>query len=431
MSGEDGACSHTSASKQCAPRLNNDTARFNAPFPSKDVERYSRQMLLPELGVRGQSMLTNSKALVIGLGGLGCPAAIYLAGAGVGTIGLVDRPGDVVEISNLHRQIAHAEDRVGSNKVESAAIAIKALNSNVEIQKHEEFAPRSAASLVAQYDIVLDCTDNVSSRYLASDACAASRTPLVSGSAIGLAGQLTVYCLSEETPCYRCVFPFPPPPSCVGSCASSGVLGPVAGTIGTLQALEALKILGGIDRATILESRLLLFDAADMVFRTVKLRGRAKNCVACSLDSEFSLSSFDYQLFALGGKEARTDLLLSSENRIGVRTLAEMCNKVAERPFLLLDVRPKEQFDMCSLPGSVNIPMNALRADTSAFRKSWIALGRTNSSEDLPIVVICRRGNQSQDGVRILQERGYISTVDVEGGLQEWHREVDSSFPLY
>lgn len=404
---------------------------FNSPFSTTDVERYSRQMLLPQMGVRGQSRLASAKALVIGLGGLGCPAALYLAGAGVGTIGLVDRPGDCVEMSNLHRQIAHVEDRIGTDKVQSAATAIEDLNSGVEIQKHEEFSPRCASSLVAQYDIVLDCTDNVLSRYLASDACAASRTPLVSGSAIGLSGQLTVYCLSEDTPCYRCIFPLPPPPACVGSCASSGVLGPVAGTIGTLQALEALKVLGAMDQTKTLDSRLLLFDAAELTFRTVKLRGRAKNCIACSSDAHFAVRSYNYKRFVLGRNEPAMDSQLSSEDRISVNALAAMSSQVSRRPFLLVDVRPREQFDMCSLPGAVNIPIEALRRNASVFREVWLTFSAANSRTELPIVLLCRRGNQSQDAVRILHERGYHPVVDVEGGLQQWHHEVDRSFPLY
>lgn len=406
-------------------------ASFNSSFSTADVERYSRQMLLPQMGVRGQTRLADSKALVVGLGGLGCPAAMYLAGAGVGTIGLVDRPGDCVEISNLHRQIAHSEDRVGTDKVQSAAIAIKNLNSDVEVKMHKEFSPSCASSLVAEYDIILDCTDNVFSRYLASDACAASRTPLVSGSAIGLSGQLTVYCLSEDTPCYRCVFPLPPPPACVGSCASSGVLGPVAGTIGTLQALEALKVLGGMNRTTTLESRLLLFDAAEPTFRKVKLRGRMKSCIACSINTKFSVATYDYQSFVLGGNGPGMVPELSCENRISVNVLAAMSSKAAERPFLLVDVRPQEQFDMCSLPGAVNIPIATLRNDLSAFRDVWLSFSAANSSTEPPIVLVCRKGNQSQDAVRILLENGYRSVVDVDGGLQKWHHDVDRSFPLY
>lgn len=406
--------------------------QFDSPFRSDEVERYSRQMLLPQIGVRGQSLLACSKALVIGVGGLGCPAALYLAGAGVGTIGLVDRPGDVVERSNLHRQIAHAEDRVGEDKVESAAIAIRALNANVEVRTHSEFVPSSAVALVVEYDVVLDCTDNVMSRYLASDACAASRTPLVSGSAIGLDGQLTVYCLAEDTPCYRCVFPAPPPPACVGSCATAGVLGPVPGTIGTLQALEALKILAKIERTTTLASRFLLFDASEMVFRTVKLRGRVKSCLACSAESEFAVALFDYDSFASGGEKGdMKEPSLPPEYRINVQTLADMRDEASPKPFFLLDVRPKEQYDMCSLAGSTNIPMSTLCNEPSSVETVKSGIASSTSSVDLPVVVLCRRGNQSQDGVRVLRSAGLANTVDVVGGLQAWHREIDRSFPLY
>jgi adenylyltransferase and sulfurtransferase len=407
--------------------------QFDSQFRSDEVERYSRQLLLPQLGVRGQSLLASSKALIVGIGGLGCPAALYLAGAGVGTIGLVDRPGDVVERSNLHRQIAHGEDRVGTGKVESAAIAIKALNSNVNLRTHSEFVPGSAAALVADYDVVLDCTDNVASRYLVNDACAASRTPLVSGSAIGLDGQLTVYCLNEGTPCYRCVFPAPPPAACVGSCATAGVLGPVPGTIGTLQALEAMKILAKIDCTTTLASRLLLFDGAEMVFRTVKLRQRDKSCVSCGVGANFALHAFDYEAFASGSGAALSKQVppLPDEWRIDVHALADLRKAQASKPFVLLDVRPKAQYDMCSLPGSTSIPLSVLRAEPSAVDIVRREVSSSTSLDELPVVVLCRRGNQSQEGVRLLRNAGFENAVDVIGGLQAWHAYIDSSFPLY
>jgi adenylyltransferase and sulfurtransferase len=398
-----------------------------SPFRAAEVERYSRQMLLPQVGVRGQRLLRSAKALIVGVGGLGCPAGLYLAGAGVGVLGLVDRPGDVVERSNLHRQIAHGDARVGMDKVESAAIAIRALNPTVEIRTHAAFDAGTAVALASGYDVVLDCTDNVASRYLVSDACAASRTPLVSGSAIGLDGQLTVYCLDDETPCYRCIFPVPPPPSCVGSCASAGVLGPVPGTIGTLQALEAVKILAKIDGAAPLASRLLLFDASDMVFRTVKLRGRDKRCTVCGEEAAFRVDEFDYEAFAATCGGSGKESPLPENWRIDVAALRAMLAVSTTEPLLLLDVRPQEQFEMCSLRESMSLPLSVMRTDSSRVQ----AVRRMVACQPMPIVVLCRRGNQSQDGVRLLRQSGIDNVVDVIGGLQAWHQEVDKSFPLY
>lgn len=392
------------------------TPALSAP----QVERYSRQLLLPSLGVRGQAALLASRVLIVGLGGLGSPAALYLAGAGVGTIGLVDRPGEVVETSNLHRQLAHAA-RVGEAKTASAAAAIAALNPEIVTVVHEAFTAATAPALTKAYDVVLDCTDNVASRYLASDACAASRTPLVSGAAIGTDGQLTVYCLGEDGACLRCVFPSPPPPTCVGSCASAGVLGPVPGTIGTLMALEALKILG-VRGGRSLSGRLLVFDGADCVFRNVKLRGRVEGCEGCG--GGLDVSCIDYDKFA-GGVERKE--ALPREWRINAGRLKIMRD---EGEIVLVDIRPKVQFEMCALDGARSFPIDDLKRD-GALMVSLRELVGDGGESDRPVVVLCRSGNKSQDGVRLLRAKGFKNAVDVEGGLQAWHNHIDSSFPLY
>jgi adenylyltransferase and sulfurtransferase len=409
--------------------------KHETPFSGDEVERYSRQMLLPQVGVRGQRLLRAGSVLIVGAGGLGCPAALYLSGAGVGTVGLVDRPGDLVERSNLHRQIAHADMRVGQDKVASVATAIAALNPLVTICTHTHFAPSNAVELVRQYDVVLDCTDNVASRYLVNDACAAARTPLVSGSAIGLEGQLTVYGLTRETPCYRCIFPVPPPPACVGSCSSAGVLGPVPGTIGTLQALEALKIVAKIENSSPLAGRLLLFDATELVFRNVKLRGRVETCKACSDTPVISVAEFDYAAFAADTASVRDDdvknrLLrpLPDELRISVAKFSAM-RDVPRRQYHLVDVRPPEQFAMCSLPESVNIPLDTMQFHGEPVQSVLDGIAKLGA--DSPVVVLCRRGIESQDAVRLLHAHGVASVVDVKGGLQAWHHEIDKSFPLY
>lgn len=399
-----------------------------------EIERYSRQLLLPAFGVRGQCRLRDRRVLIIGMGGLGCPAALYLAGAGVGVLGLVDRPGDVVERSNLHRQMAHSDAHVGIGKVESAAVAISALNPLVRLETHKEIVPRNAVELVRAYDLVLDCTDNVMSRYLVNDACAVAGVPLVSGSAIGLEGQLTVYGLKPDTPCYRCIFPQPPPPSCVGSCDSAGVLGPVPGTIGTLQALEALKVLADIRGAVTLAGKLLLFDAAESSFRTVKLRKRMPTCSACGESPRFDVAHFDYAAFAAGelngtASSSSTDGKLDSCYRISPQVFASMRKALstpspqdAELPYLLIDVRPEAQFAMCALEEARSVPLTTLSSQ---------AVLQPIAQESRTVVVVCRRGNASQKAVQILLGNGASNVVDVRGGLQAWHHEIDGNFPLY
>lgn len=402
---------------------NDTTEEIQHDLSSDEIQRYSRQLILPQFGVTSQECLKSRSILIVGVGGLGCPASLYLAGSGIGTLGLVDVPGDVVEVSNLHRQIAHSEDTVGVNKVKSASVAIKALNSNVNVYQHEEFSPTNAVALVKQYDAVLDCTDNVRSRYLISDACATTRVPLISGSAIGLDGQLTVYASSENAPCYRCIFPTPPPPACVGSCDSAGVLGPVPGVIGTLQALEALKIVGQVRNTSTLEGKLLLFDGAESNFRQVRLRPRSKTCSMCGDSPTIEVSSFDYDSFAMGGDscpmtESRFPKI-ANERRFTPESFASFREK--EKDYQLIDVRPKAQFDMCHLREAKNCPVDKL---TTEFLDSVVR-------KDTPTVFICRRGNASRTAVECALNSGNSNVFDVIGGLEAWHHKVDKQFPLY
>lgn len=244
----------------------------------QQAERYSRQVVLPSFGAAAQARLCRASALIVGCGGLGAPAALYLAAAGVGRLGLVDH--DTVDVSNLHRQVIHTEARAGAPKAASAAAAVAALNSSVAVEAVEApAAPATAAALVARYDVVLDCSDNAPTRYLLSDACAAADRPLVSAAAVGTEGQLTVYCHGEDGPCYRCLFPEPPAPGNCQRCADAGVLGPVPGVMGVLQALEAVKLLSGAGAP--LSRTLLLFDALAGRFTSVRLRARSPDCAAC------------------------------------------------------------------------------------------------------------------------------------------------------
>ncbi|XP_028173679.1 adenylyltransferase and sulfurtransferase MOCS3 isoform X1 [Ostrinia furnacalis] len=271
-----------------------------------DIVRYSRQILLPDIGVTGQEKLCAAKVLVVGAGGLGCPAAMYLAGAGVGQIGIVDY--DKVDLTNIHRQILHTEADQNDSKAVSATKSLRSINSHIKVQPYNvQLDSTNALDIASRYDVVLDCTDNVPTRYLLNDACAITKLPLISGSALKMEGQLTVYGYralknSNEKdqsyigPCYRCVFPTPPPPETVGSCSANGVAGPVPGAIGCLQALEAIKLIVGQTHEKLLVERMLLFDGEDMTFRTVKLRGRNANCAGCSEQPAVS-QLIDYEAF--------------------------------------------------------------------------------------------------------------------------------------
>lgn len=390
---------------------------------SNDIERYSRQLLLPQFGVAGQKKLKRSRILIVGIGGLGSPAALYLAGAGVGTLGLVDRPTDVVEVSNLHRQLAHSEARVGTNKVKSAEVAIRAINSNVSIEKHESFLPANAIQLVSSYHLVLDCTDNVASRYLVGDACAAAKIPLLSGSAIGMDGQLAMYCGAPDSPCYRCIFPNPPPPNCVGSCDASGVLGPVPGLIGTLQGLEAIKLLSCMGQTESLDRKLLLFDASECSFRSVKLRSRLKSCIACGDSASISVADFDYDLFAQGGTCENGDNVTVTIERKHQVTPQEFAEFRKDRStYRLIDVRPHNEFDICHLEEAENQPLATLKSPgvLDEFQP-----------EKLRTILLCRRGNSSQKALKVFLDSGITNVCEVQGGLQAWHYKIDSTFPLY
>ncbi|XP_059050331.1 uncharacterized protein LOC131845304 [Achroia grisella] len=295
-------------------------------LPKWAIERYSRQILLSDIGVAGQEKLCSAKVLLVGAGGLGCPAAMYLAGAGVGEIGIVDY--DAVDLTNIHRQILHGEGDQHISKAESAAQTLRSINSRITITPYNvQLTSSNALDISSRYDIILDCTDNVPSRYLLNDLCVMSKVPLVSGSALKMEGQLTIYGYRSKKnmnemdasyigPCYRCVFPSPPPPETVGSCSANGVAGPVPGVIGCLQALEAIKYIVGHTHEQLLVERMLLFDGADSSFRTVKLRARNQQCAACSENATIS-QLLDYEVFckAQAKEKKKKESRLKSERR--------------------------------------------------------------------------------------------------------------------
>ncbi|XP_047341242.1 adenylyltransferase and sulfurtransferase MOCS3 [Impatiens glandulifera] len=401
---------------------------FDHGLSSDMIYRYSRHLILPSFGIQGQSNLLKSSILVIGAGGLGSPALLYLAACGVGRIGIVDH--DVVELNNLHRQIIHTESYIGRSKVESAAAACYAINSSSKIIEHREaFRTSNALDIVSKYDIVVDATDNVPSRYMINDCCVVLGKPLVSGAAIGMEGQLTVYNYNGG-PCYRCLFPTPPPTTACQRCSDSGVLGVVPGIIGCLQALEAIKIASNIGEP--LSERMLLFDALSARMRVVKIRGKSLHCQGCGENTTFNRNQFrefDYEKFT---QTPFTTIplklnLLSEDDRISCKEYYERFTKGEEH--LLVDVRPAHHYKIVSLPRSINIPFANIEARLPEISSSF--KNETGSVHPLSLYVMCRRGNDSQRAVKYLHEMGFNSAKDIVGGIEAWAREVDPSLPTY
>lgn len=389
------------------------------------VERYSRQIILPSFGVRGQSNVSRGSVLVIGAGGLGSPALLYLAAAGVGRIGIVDR--DCVELSNMHRQVLHKEHTVGMHKTTSAKRSILELNSSIQVEEYMDgFTPENALEIVDGYDVVLDASDNAPTRYLISDACCVAKKPLVSGAAIGTDGQLTVYCHGDDGPCYRCLYPTPPPATSCARCSDAGVLGPTPGIIGTMQSMEVLKILSGIGE--VLSKKMLIMDALYSRYMVVTLRRKCESCASCGETPEITretLPLFDYCTFT--GQPSPSDAaapslhLVEEKHRITVQDLAQ---RMHNPKHLVLDVRPSHHFDICSIPGSINAPM-------TSFDASSVIVNVFENGSYEEVSVICRRGNQSQKALLELHKHGLHKAVDVIGGMQAWSAHIDDDCPIY
>ncbi|ESW14319.1 hypothetical protein PHAVU_008G270700 [Phaseolus vulgaris] len=422
--------------------LRNDAAPPNGSSPSYPtngltqdmIHRYSRHLMLPSFGVQGQANLLKSSILVVGAGGLGAPALLYFAASGVGRLGIVDH--DVVELNNMHRQVIHTEAYVGKPKVKSAAAACRSINSTIEVVEYEEALRTSnALEILSKYDIIVDATDNAPTRYLISDCCVVLGKPLVSGAALGLEGQLTVYNYNGG-PCYRCLFPLPPPRTACQSCAEGGVLGVVPGIIGCLQALEAIKIAAAVGEP--LSGRMLLLDALSGRIRIVKIRGRSVHCEACGENATFTqqkFREFDYEKFTetpLRVPPLKLNLL-PSESRISTKEYSEIILK--KEPHVLVDVRPAHHFKIVSLPKSLNIPLSTLEARlpeiSSALKKEEEKDSGLVSGSGAQLYVVCRRGNDSQRAVQCLHKMGFTSAKDIVGGLESWAYNVDPKFPTY
>jgi len=397
-------------------------------MPLEDYKRYGRQMILEDFGLPPQLKLRSASVLVVGAGGLGCPALQYLAAAGVGTIGIVDP--DEVDISNLHRQVLHAFSRQGWPKALSAKAALQAINPTLHIIPHiTSLNSTNALSMFSSYDIILDCTDNPPTRYLISDACVALNKPLVSGGAIRFDGQMCVYNLplqsGERGPCYRCLWPIPPTQDEVGTCEEVGVLGTVTGVIGVLQAQTAIQLIAGLGSYAATENvapTLLTYSAlTSPMFRSLKLRPRRKDCPACGREggARELVEQGDYVSFCGG---AREDLEASGkrmgQERVDVRELEARRQEVD-----VLDVRSKEEFSICHLPEARNIPLRTLLRDPLAH----LLPGKET-------YVVCKLGNDSQVAARALRSglgADADKVKDIVGGLRAWSKEVDPSFPMY
>ncbi len=387
-------------------RQKTTSATAGKKLSAEEFLRYSRQIILPELGIEGQRRLRKSRVLIIGLGGLGSPCSLYLAAAGVGTLGLVDP--DRVALSNLHRQIAHSTASMGRPKTGSAADALQALNPNVKIETHAlRFGVENAVRLIKSYDVVVDASDNFQARYLANDACVLSGKPLVHGSVFRFEGQASVF-NAPHGPCYRCLYPQPPPREIVPDCADGGVMGVVPGIIGMLQATETIKLLAGIGNPLI--GRLLVFDALKMIFREVAF---AKNpaCPACGPDRTIRQAS---DLREIPNLLCRSG---TPVEEITPRAL-QKAMKQKDAP-LLLDVREQAEHDYCRIPDSTLIPLGEL------------ANGMREMDKNRTVVVYCRSGNRSATAVRQLREAGFTKVRNLAGGILAWADEVDPSIPKY
>lgn len=387
--------------------------RGTGPLPelmAGEVRRYSRHLILPEVGVDGQRRLKQSRVLCVGAGGLGSPAAMYLAAAGVGTLGLVDF--DVVDLSNLQRQLLHGTSDVGRPKLDSAADRLREVNPHVRIEPHHTaLTSANALDLLREYDVILDGTDNFPTRYLVNDACVLLRKPNAFGSIFRFEGQASVFGV-EGGPCYRCLYPEPPPPGLVPSCAEAGVLGVLPGIIGTIQATETIKLLLGIGQPLI--GRFLVFEALRMRFRELTLR-RDPECPVCGYHPTVT-ALIDYEQFC-GVAPPTPDAGAASDPDIKPRALRDWM--ASGTPPVVLDVREPQEWDICHLPGAVLIPLGDLPQRIGEL------------DPQVPVVCQCRSGIRSARAAQFLRLQGFRDVRNLTGGILAWSDEVDPTVPKY
>jgi len=371
----------------------------------EELQRYSRHLIMPEVRSEGQNRLKAARVLCIGAGGLGSPAALYLAAAGVGTLGIVDF--DDVDLSNLQRQILHGTKDIGRGKLESARDRLHDINPQIETELHKcRFSSENASQLVAKYDVVVDGSDNFPTRYLSNDVCVFAHKPNVYGSVFRFEGQTTVFAPHLSGPCYRCLFPEPPPPDSVPNCAQAGVLGVLPGIIGMLQAIETLKLILGIGEPLV--GRLLHFDALKVKFRELNLR-RDPQCPVCG-ENPTIFSPIDYEQFCGA----------SDEGAIPEMSPHELKRRMdAGEPFELIDVREPFEYEIARIDGATLIPLGEITDRLDEL------------SDEQPIVVHCHSGKRSAQAVGLLQQHGFTKVYNLEGGIDAWSDQIDPNVPKY
>jgi molybdopterin/thiamine biosynthesis adenylyltransferase/rhodanese-related sulfurtransferase len=386
-----------------------------AELTTEEVRRYSRHIIIPDVGMAGQKRLKNAKVLCVGAGGLGSPALMYLAAAGVGTLGIVEF--DTVDESNLQRQVIHGQSDIGRSKAQSAADTVREINPLITVTVHETRLDNSnVMQIFDQYDLIVDGTDNFATRYMVNDACVLLGKPYVWGSIYRFDGQASVF-WAEHGPCYRCLYPEPPPPGMVPSCAEGGVLGVLCAAIGSIQVNEAVKLLAGIGDPLV--GSLMVYDALEMSYRKIKVR-KDPNCAVCG--SQPSVTALiDYEYFCGGVSDAAKDAIVDAT--INVRQLKDMLDarERGERDFLLVDVREQNEWDIVNIPGAVLIPKNEF----------LIGDALTRLPQDKPVVLHCKSGGRSAEVLAVVKGAGFSDAVHVGGGVLAWVSQIEPDKPSY
>jgi len=376
-----------------------------------EVRRYSRHLIIPDVAMDGQKRLKNAKVLCVGAGGLGSPALMYLAAAGVGTLGIVEF--DTVDESNLQRQIIHGQSDIGRSKAESARDSVREINPYVEVRLHEErLDSENVMELFAQYDLIVDGTDNFATRYLVNDACVLLNKPYVWGSIYRFDGQASVF-WSEYGPCYRCLYPEPPPPGMVPSCAEGGVLGVLCGSIGAIQVTEAIKLLTGVGEPLV--GRLMIYDALEMSYRTVKVR-KDPECAVCGKNPTVT-ELIDYEAFC--GAVSDEALEAARDATITPRTLKQWIDDGEN--ITIIDVREPAEYEIVSIPGSTLIPKNEFVMGEALAKLP----------QDKRIVLHCKSGVRSAECLAIVKAAGFSDAVHLGSGVVGWVNQIEPQKPIY
>ncbi|MEU8341269.1 adenylyltransferase and sulfurtransferase [Actinomadura meyerae] len=383
-----------------------------AELTRDEVNRYSRHLIIPDVGMSGQKRLKNAKVLVVGAGGLGSPALLYLAAAGVGTLGVIDF--DVVDESNLQRQIIHRQSSLGKPKVESAAETVREVNPLIDVVVHNTALDRdNIMDIFSQYDLILDGTDNFATRYMVNDAAVLLGKPYVWGSIYRFDGQASVF-WAEHGPCYRCLYPEPPPPGMVPSCAEGGVLGVLCASIGSIQVNEAIKLLAGIGEPLV--GRLMIYDALEMTYRSVKVR-KDPECPLCGKNPTQTELLEDYEAFCGAVSDEAAEAV--KDSTITVHDLKGMQDRGED--IFLVDVREPNEYEIVSIPGATLIPKGEFLNGSALERLP----------QDKKIVLHCKSGVRSAEALAVVKSAGFADAVHVGGGVLAWVNQIDPSQPSY